>query len=364
MKKFIFSLACLFLLEACNFKENRESSDSAGVAVDSIYSEVLIPDPMLVLPTSMTVTDRAIVVADSYKADTLISVYSLDGSPVARLLPKGSGPGEGLWVPNIQYDKVDNSLYAPDLDKQSIFHILEYAADSPRIETVMSHKSESETDTIILQGQIVHMANGLLIAANQTNRGMVAEFDSYGKPLSVRIPFPDKRNIDERLTDWANINLYYPTLKVSPDGRFAAITFSISDMKIFVTVEGNELRYRVIDGAFPNDIFINQSGPDFVQGFATKDTKIYTQDLTLSDRYAYQLYLGMSKEEISQTDYFKDTQKNGSQIVKVYDKDGNVVRELILDRWVKAIAVSPDDRFIYGLTESSEDGNSVLRFKM
>lgn len=365
MKRIIAALPIISLLimAACAGNNSHDNATAGEPELDSLTAEVFIVDSLLQHPISMTVTDNAFVIVNFKDADSLISIYTLDGIPATMLLPEGPGPMEAQWIPNVQYSSADKSLYAPDLNKKSIFHITDYATESPMIETVMSLKSESETDSIILHGQIVRMSNGMFLAANTTPWGMIAEFDNTGRPLTARIPFPDKNKIDEKLTDWANIEIYYPCLKISPDGEFAVATYDVSDMRIFMTVAGDKIDYNITDGAAPNDIYIAQSGPDFVQGFVTNKTRLYTQDLTLSDRYAYQLYIDMTKEEMGETDFFKETKRNGSNTVRVYDRDGNLVKILTLNVWVKAIAVSPDDNYLYGLTESG-DGFTILRYAL
>lgn len=365
MKRIIAALPIISLLimAACAGNNSHENATPGEPELDSLTAEVFIVDSLLQHPISMTVTDNAFVIVNFKDADSLISIYTLDGMPATMLLPEGPGPMEAQWIPNVQYSSADKSLYAPDLNKKSIFHITDYATESPMIETVMSLKSESETDSIILQGQIVRMSNGMFLAANTTPWGMIAEFGNTGRPLTARIPFPDKNRIDEKLTDWANIHLYYPDLRVSPDGKFAVATYDISDIRIFMTVDGNYINYNVIEGTLPNDIYVDQQTATFSIGYITNKTRLYTQDLTLSDQYAYQLYINMTKEEMGETDFCKETKQNGSNTVRVYDRDGNLVKILTLNVWVKAIAVSPDDSYLYGLTESG-DGFTILRYAL
>ncbi|MDE6264159.1 MAG: hypothetical protein K2M11_03345 [Paramuribaculum sp.] len=359
-QKFVILTLAGFLMFSC--VSNKDSGGTNDIIIDSLTSKLFISDSILIHPIAMNVTDKEIVLVNFNSADTLINVFGLDGKPISSFLTKGNGPKEALWIPNIHYNSIDNSLYASDINKQCIFHITDYLSKVPKIEVIIPRKSES--DSIILQGQIVRLANGKFVATNTTPEGMLAEFDYSGTFIETHIPFPDKSKIDERLADWANADLYYPDLKVSPDGKFAVVTYDTSDMKIFITVDENEIIYNIIEGSIPNDIYLSTIDSNLMQGFATKKTKIYNQDLSLSDQYAYQLYIGITKEEISETDFFKDTKHNGSNTVKVYDREGNHVKTIILDRWASALAVSPDDKYLYTLTESSEEGYTVLRYEL
>lgn len=69
-------------------------------------------------------------------------------------------------------------------------------------------------------------------------------------------------------------------------------------------------------------------------------------------------------KDIRETEFFKDSKVYGSNTVKVYDRKGNHVKTITLDRWATELAVSPDDKYLYTLTESSEDGYTVLRYAL
>lgn len=114
----------------------------------SIVAEIFMVDSLLGKPISMTATDNEFIIAEDNTNDTLVSVYSLAGTPMNRFLVKGGGPGAALWVPNVQYSRRDKSLYVPDLMKNTMLHIVNYRDGSPQIEKVFDYDS-SKNDSIL-----------------------------------------------------------------------------------------------------------------------------------------------------------------------------------------------------------------------
>ena len=106
------------------------------------------------------------------------------------------------------------------------------------------------------------------------------------------------------------------------------------------------------------------AGSDYVQGIFTDKSMLYSQDLTLSNEHVFQLYIGLSDAEMRNTDFFRDTHRSGTRQVNVYDRQGNLCRKISLDHCVTHIAVTPDEKYLYALTESSTDGYTVLRYEL
>lgn len=85
---------------------------------------------------------------------------------------------------------------------------------------------------------------------------------------------------------------------------------------------------------------------------------IYYQSVTTSENCIYALYMGRPYDDIAKTGYV-------STIVKVYNYnwDGQLCKELSLDKNVNDIKVAPDDQFLYAI-EESDDGYNVLKYKI
>ncbi|MCL2560957.1 MAG: TolB-like 6-bladed beta-propeller domain-containing protein [Rikenellaceae bacterium] len=84
-----------------------------------------------------------------------------------------------------------------------------------------------------------------------------------------------------------------------------------------------------------------------------------TQNLSLGEDYIYLIFLDLIWDEID----FKISEQSNGNIVFVFDYAGNRVARLDLDRRVSQIAVSSDERTLYGITET-EDGYRFVEFEL
>lgn len=345
------------LAESCsNSKENI-------VAYDDLKSEVFITNDSLRNPAYITVLKNDIVIINSSSADTLIDIYDVNGLHKASLFPKGNGPEEALWIKTVQPNG-DDGFYASDLQKSCLYEISGLKDNSYRISTVFHHNNDNASDSMIMKGDMVKFKNGCVLVTNESNKGRFGVYAADGKIKDTFGEFPDKDIIGERLTDWANMQVYYPMLRGSADGTFAVSSDAYSDIRYFMTLEGDKISHKVFEDAYPNDLYPLEDGDKVVQCVFTPESYLYTQDIAVSNSYAYILYIGMKMKDMKETDFSKDTKLNGSKTVNVYDKEGNLVRVLNLDNWAVGVGVSPDDKYLYTITESSEDGRFLLRYEL
>lgn len=356
-------VAIILIMTGC--ADNKKTQDiylePEEVSLESI---VFINDSLLEKPISLVAADNAIVLSNSDTMDdSLVSIFDLDGNFIRNCMPHGSGPMEVLRIANIQYSEKDTSIYVADLQKNKIFRISDYTGVQPLIEEVFSYLV-SGNDSIMLHGNAGCLSNGQFIVTNATSNGAVVLFDNCSKQIGFLGHLPDKELVDSRLSDVGNGLLYQPRLAISPKGDYASLTYSISDSWFLLNMTGNKMDCSHIDGAPANDIYLVEAGHDFFMGAVTGKTRVYTLSVCVSNDFVYQLYIGLTNDEIEDTIFFKDTKRSGSNIVRVYDRKGNHVKTITLDRWATALAVSPDDSYLYTLTQSSEDGYTVLRYEL
>lgn len=347
VKKNACLLLFVLLLISCN---NRVAKNE----VVSVQSELIIPDSMLRKPTTLCLTDDYLLVCNM-DADTIIDVFNFEGKHVNSFLPKGQGPEEGLFVVHLQYDKKNKCVYAPDVRKSSLF-CFSNIAYKPRVETVFNYFCEPN-DSVFLLNWYGKLANGDIIAGNASGGGMLSRFSGDGKFMKYYVDFPDKKFLDERLSDYANGSLYVPKASVSPDGDKVVFVYGNADIVTIAKLESNNnIETKSIRNALPNDVLAVQFGENTVVGSITGKTIIYYESVTTSQDYIYALYMGRPSDDITKTGY-------NSTIVKVYNWDGQLCKELSLDKNVNDIKVTPDDQFLYAI-EESDDGYNVLKYKL
>lgn len=347
----LFIFLCVLFFSNCTQQKENE----AHILERNLTSVTFIDDDQLNDPTFLCITNKELLITNQ-QADTIIDAFNLNGKRTGQFLKRGEGPDEGLFVIRLQYDANQNCVYAPDANKNVLFKLTDIGSSRPQIERMVSFP----TDTV---GQALtynwwgYLKNNQIVAGNATPKGMYAVYTSDGKVVKFSTPYPDKNQTDERLTDWANIMLYKPFGAVSPSGDKAVITNNISDMLSLVTLsEDKNVHIETQVKAVPNDIYIIQTGENFVQGAWTSKTIRYTTDIICTDNDIYALYAGIPLEEVT---------KNNYQVrnVNVYDWSGKLHTKLILDKPVRAITVSLDGKNLYAIHESST-GYSVLKYEL
>lgn len=337
----------------------------------NVTSTTFIEDDLLAAPMAMTATNSGLAVINNNTADSLVDLFDANGALVSRFLAKGNGPNEAVRIMQTQYYPETKSFYAVDYDKHTILEIKDAEKGKPAISTFAKFTTTENQHAIDVNATQLHLsdymgvlADGYIVGTNGTNSGMVALFDKNLQLKDIDIPYPDKDKTNPKLTDWANINRLQPQLIVSPDGNFAVIHCYTADIRAFLIQDCDSIKYTIFEDAYPNDLYLIQSGPDFVQAAITQDSKIYSLDVSLSNNFAYQSYSGQSGEELTNSEFYKDTKCYGSTLIRVFDKEGKHVKNIHLDQPAKAIAVSPDDKTLYSLTESSQFGNRILKYEL
>lgn len=331
-----------------------------AVETENLTSEIFVKSDNLVMPSFMSAAGDGLLVTNMSKADTLLNYYNRDGLPAGAFLPNGEGDKEALWLRTIQYDANTGDAYCSDIDKNVLFRISGVTSGRSAVSKVFSRPS-SEGDSLQIPGKYLWFKN-FIIGYNASMAGMFAVFSPDGKLIGTAVQYPDKSLVDDGLTEWANIQLYQPNLSVNDKGDFGVVTFSDSGMMVLISDNDGKPDFKIIDGAAPNDIFLVQSGPDFVQGARTKDSRTHAISSSAGREHAYVLYSGKTSEELYDSEYYKTAHLYGSPEVKVYDKDGKEVRRLHLDRWVHQIAVSPDENWLYAITDTPNDGEIIVRY--
>lgn len=352
MKYFTILLLSMILFSNCT----QQKKEDTHCSEQELTSITFIHDNQLNDPVFLCVTDSFLLITNQ-KADTIIDVFNLNGYKTSNFLKRGEGPGEGLYVVRLQYDHKRKCIYAPDVSKNTLFKFTNISSSKPQIEHLLSFHKDTIDQTLV-HNWWGYLKNDEIIAGNATPKGMYAVYTRNGKLIKVMTPYPDKNQTDERLTEWANIMLYKPFGSISPYGDKAIITNSISDMLSWVTFsKEGEVQIKTQVKAVPNDIYIIQSGENFVQGALTEKTMRYACDITSGFNHVYILYAGTNGKNFSKDEY-------QARHIHVYNWSGELHKKLTLDKPARAISVSPDEKILYTINESSETGYSILKYEL
>lgn len=351
MKKQLFYLSLIILL--CSCLNNKKHA----VKVQSLHSEVFLTDEELNTPYWICVTDEYVVLSNT-KSDTVLDIYNLQGEKVNQIMPHGEGPNEALHLMGLQYDALHKCIYIQDVSKRTTFKIMtsDLAKKEPSIISFIQLKTDNKEE-FILGDWWVYTKDDRILAANTSMQGMIASFDKNKNNIKYYEPYPDKSVVNENLTDIAHIMLYQSYGVVSPQMNKVAIEYHGADILGFVQIHKDSLKVKFNKKAFPNDIYVMQSGPDFVQGAFTGESMVYYSAIAASEKYVYALWKGKKKKEC-ENGYVR------SSCVMVYDWGGNHVSELHLDTDIYQLAVSPDGNSLFALSSSPESGFSLLKYEL
>jgi hypothetical protein len=362
-KTLFYTIASLaILLTGCG--GNKINHNTSKLEQISLESTEFISDSLLGKPKNLVVADSAVIVVNSDALnDSLVSIFNLSGKLVKSCMYRGQGSLDVLDISNVQYSGLDNSLYVMDIPFASckIFRISNYLNPGTEVEKVMSTASN---DSVMPSGGAVRLSNGQIVAGNANPAGLVAIIGNDGNSTRLFGHVPEKSLIDSRLSDFGNSTIYHPFVAVSPNGNFAAFYYDVSDMHLIIKVVDNKTVMNFTEGEPATGIALTEVAPGVCVGAVTGETFCNTQGISLSNRYIYQLYIGLLTEDLEKTDFFRDAKHYGANTVKVLDCEGNHIKTITLDRWATALAVSPDDKYLYTLTQSSENGYAVLRYEL
>lgn len=352
-------LTLLLTAAACS----SNSSKSDEIIPEQIISTKFIDDSDINKPKNICVVGDKLAIVNVNTVETLVDLFDNNGQLINSFFKRGEGPLESLYVSNIQYDSNRDVIYVDDCFRKRYYQVSDYDMDSVVIQPMFDFSVKN--DRISSNGQFALLKNKHLLATNATTAGMLAIFDNKANLLDTIVPYPDKRHANEQLSDAANIHLYYPYLSISPDRSFVFVAYDTADVRTFITIEGDSINYNVFEDAYPNDLYVFESSPGVTAAAYTLKSRYYTLDNSTSNNYAYQLYSGgLTMEELKNTDSHKDINMYAFNIVKVFDRQGNLKRILELDHPVKAIAVSANDEYLYGLAETSADGYFIVRYEL
>lgn len=349
LRSFILLILIGDLFYSCSNKSNTN--------IQHISSETLFSDSVLHTPYFLTATNELLFVANM-KGDTIIDVYDINKKKaINHFLPRGEGAQEALHVMGIQYLTTDSSIYFSDPFRKTMYQVKNYKNNRPTITTTFKYDSE------IGEGKDIgdwckYMYNRKIIAASVNPDGMLMYFNSNFTNLHYIEKYPNKELVNESLNDWANIMLYQSCSAASPDGKHLAVAYYGADiLGVASVVDKDSIVVHYQKNAYPNDIHVTQYNENTTQGAFTGKSISHYIGITASNKYFYTLYKGKMKKDCEEGLY-------RSSHVKCFDWNLNLIAEFKLDKDAFQIAISPDDKYIYALNSSAENGFSIVKYDL
>ena len=142
-----------------------------------------------------------------------------------------------------------------------------------------------------------------------------------------------------------------------PDGtKFAALYANFGLVRIYNNHDYSLVKESVIDYPRTELIKFDQNGLDLSKNY------VYYINSYATDNYFYGLYIGLSKDKISELEEY-DAGMAIRPEIHVWDWSGNFVSNLKTDKPINAFAVSKDDHAIYAISPFNEDSIHVYDIK-
>lgn len=313
------------------------------------HAEVLISNEMTSNPTEIGATERYIILLNS-KASPLIEIYDLKtGQRVAHFIHAGNGPHEALSVTHLQIDANQDDFSLCDILKNQLLggRISEAIQDSLYMPKIL-YKGKADQSA---NYDAMKKTSKFIVASSKTGEGRLRILDTLSGTDRCFIDYPAPSNIDKRLTPDQNASLYTSFLQTNHEGNRIGLSTLLGEMIDIVSLDNGEAKpIFTYHAAYPTNIELIPVD-DKVVAVATKNTVIYFPRATATNQYLYVLYSGKTMQE-----------KNAFSGNEVYvvDWNGKNTFKISLDQEVKAIAVSPDDKTLYGISSNMD----VLKFNL
>lgn len=343
------------------------SADGSQVDTLALSGSLLIPYESLKSPQKIIVSNDRLYVQNSSSVDTLLDEFDLNGSYIRSFLPKGQGPDEAhhVWAP--YYSDADGGIcFSKDPDKLLCIPAQASSAGQ-HISSIYDFDKEKIGDDSHRPGmEKWKLANGFVILGSDSPKGFFAVVGKDGRIEKFAVDNIPESEFGKDAPGWAKYNFTRPLGSPSPDGRHAAWIMSSADMLAFATAEEDSVRFVTLYNAPPKGIQYTINGDNCMFSYTPERTIYYSGSPAVSDSHVYAIYTGMLQDDmldLSQKVKAGEASAPATQ-VRVFDFDGNLKKVLLLQNggMYSSIAVSPDDKTLYQLTETPEDGYIIYKY--
>lgn len=328
MKTKVLLVASLLLaLFSCTSKQEQKE-----VPVQSLKHEMLMGDEYLIGRTrDLNLINDSIPVVINAKSENVFQVLHHSQKKVLEIGQVGQGPDDFL-MPFGLSAREENAYSFYDLNRRrySTIHLNE-DNDSWQVE----HHFKSDTLPHI---HIQPIRDSLYLCTGMYKNYRLALLDKHGvfqKGLG-EIPYRDEE--ERKVENMIRSEAYQGVLAVSPSGDKVAHVLMKGDMIYFYHIAENgelELKSEQIN-AYPDYRYDN--------GALGRGAPMHHLKARATEEYVYTLYSGRNYEKHKNKAF-------QSNLIRVYDWHGNLVKNLELDVDVNEIAVTKDNRKIYAIAD-------------
>ena len=322
MKTHLFLVATLLMAFcSCTTKKSQEE-----VSVQSLTHEVLMDG----ITGEFDLMNDSIAVVIDHESDSAFWILNLSQMKVNKLGRIGEGLDDFLLPSSMK----GNSFSIYDMDKERFFTFFLNEED-------YSWKLEHLFNSDSLTHLYIHpILNNRYVATGFYENCQLILLDEKGTIIKRIGELPYRDEVEKKVSGEVRSEVYQGTLAVSPSRQKVVFATLYGDMIYFYDVLSNgELALKFKQ----ENAYAEYDYEDFLYGMHYVFSPYYFMDVCLTDDYVYALYSGKQRDD--------ELEACQSNLVRVYDWDGTLVKKLQLDIDVQQIAVTKDNRKVYAIAD-------------
>ncbi len=367
LMKIRYEVIFTFLLVFCSCEDSNKTA-SMPDTIESVDQLMEIPAQKLTGSQTSLLEGRILSLAEMEVFDTLLVIHKLIPDPyyydiyglgseklLASFGLQGNGPGEFPDFNNMSVLDRKNRLLGVMIPNTG-GTLYEVPLDSILNNSTFELKS-SQSLGYVYNKNFVRFNDDDYVALSSRSDKRVTHLKSSTEVVDANLSYP----FEEEFSDWPRnlLGMIYQGNMVKNDrmNRGAVLTIRSANVDIFDLADSIRT-VKQIHLNFPR--VFNESGES--GNTKTRSVSYSTQNeaafisAKATSEYIYALYSGRSYSEYGGRDDFGTT-------VFVIDWEGNFIKRIELDEDTNAIAVSPDNTFLFSLVEY-EQYNVIRKYKL
>ncbi len=331
--KYLIMLIAIILFANCSSNENCKINyfKKFPITEEVIHEEIKTPS-ILYMVGGMILTDSVLITMD-LKADTIFQVFRLqDLSYRGGFILRGRGPNEEVTVsPFFRTLERNKFLYRA----HSSLKIAEF---NPVINKIDITKRINLPGKLLDFFHVFNLGTDNYYGYNKSIKGD-NEIIGYNSITNKTFEFGGKYpKLDKKMNNMSRNRLTTKCFSIKPDKtHFASIYDKFPILRIY-SKEGNLVKeVRHINGQdFPIELVSKRISESKLENVMQNYMGIKS-----TNKYIYALYVGKTQKEIK-----LKSSNNLSNILHVFDWEGNPIKEIVLDKDIFSYVVSYDDSYI------------------
>jgi hypothetical protein len=336
----------VFLSNCSQKKEKDIFSDN----IKELNGNVLIPEDFLQDPWTISVMDSFLFVGNMQGVPMIEAYNRFSKEQVNSFLTLGQGPLEILALSKFQ--TVNDRLLISDLHSKKILSVNKsnIGKDSVIVEPFFTLSGYDENIVASIE-KMTYLNDTYNIVYTNDSKGRLGLLDKRNKTLSHFYPFTEAELLFPELDASRNNRLFSCDMTVNTANNRVALSTHMADMLDVYEYTDDKLRpVWHHHGFLPNGVKVIAFEDSPLQAFYTNKSVFGYHDIASSSKNVYALFVGRSAEEGDI--YFTDR-------VRVFDWNGKNRFEIKTNYPLKRIAVTPDDKTLYGISKD-EDGQLII----